>query len=286
MLALRQQIKFYSLLRYFIFNDKVLPEGTPVVGADNRGLRYGDGLFETMRLKNGSIFLLDYHIERLQSGIEKLRLKPPPHFTKEKIEKLVLQLAAKNNDKSCRVRLSLFRGDGGLFEIPNEPAGFCMQTFPLNDADHYNSNGLLLGYYHEAIKSIDEFSNLKHNSHLVYTMAAMYAKEQRLNDVLVQGSNGSYCDSSIANFFLVKDKLVITPHINDGPVAGVMRRYILKQLPAMGYEVREESISMQLIEAADEMFLTNAIKPIRWVRQIGGKEFTNTASQEIFRKLF
>ena len=84
-------------MNYINFNGTFLPEGSPIAGADNRGLRYGDGLFETMKYKNGGIVLSDEHLERLWNGLGRLQFDLPKLFTKDYLMNEVLQLVEKNN---------------------------------------------------------------------------------------------------------------------------------------------------------------------------------------------
>ncbi len=273
-------------MRYFIYNGKILQEGATVASAGNRGLRYGDGLFETIRMRGNDIFFLEHHLERLDAGMKFLQMKYPAHFSQKKLIAEIEQLAAKNQENQSRIRLTVFRGDGGLFEIPDGHVNYLVQTYPLNDADHFNENGLKMGFYNTLEKSCDGLSNLKHNSHLLYAMAAIEAKATKQNDVFVKNSRQNYCDSAIANFFLVYGNTIKTPALSEGPIAGIMRRHIINQLPALGYEIIEGACSEGDILHAEEIFLTNAIKPVRWVERVEEKFYSSVKTREIYRQLF
>jgi branched-chain amino acid aminotransferase len=82
---------------FFIYNGKVFTSGEPVIQIENRALRFGDGLFETMRMKDGNILLLDYHFERLFKGLHLLQFDIPAFFTKEFILNKIKELAGINN---------------------------------------------------------------------------------------------------------------------------------------------------------------------------------------------
>src|SRR4051812_14758937 len=102
---------------FFNHNGKLYKEHTPVIGADNRGLRYGDGLFETIKIKNGALLFIDDHFARLWNGLKLLQFELPKHFHTDLLEKEILALAKKNGHETlARVRLNVFRGDGGLYD--------------------------------------------------------------------------------------------------------------------------------------------------------------------------
>jgi branched-chain amino acid aminotransferase len=98
-------------------NGKIMAADEPALMASNRGYRYGDGLFETMKVVNGAILLLPLHFERFFNGLSLLKFEIPPLFTAEKLQQQILQLCKKNDcEKLGRVRLSVFRGNGGLYD--------------------------------------------------------------------------------------------------------------------------------------------------------------------------
>src|SRR4029079_19603063 len=98
--------------KYFNYNGRFFADEENVLSKDDRSYRYGDGLFETMKLINGNILLRDYHFERLFSGLDILKIKIPVLFTKQKIEKKIKELCKKNEcDSSARIRLSVSRGN-------------------------------------------------------------------------------------------------------------------------------------------------------------------------------
>src|SRR5436190_21848126 len=107
-------------MNYFNFNGKIFKEGSPVIGPDNRGLRYGDGLFETMKMINGQLILADEHFARLWKGLKLLHFDIPKHFTVEILQQEIISTAKKNgHDSLARIRLQIIRGDGGLFDAKN-----------------------------------------------------------------------------------------------------------------------------------------------------------------------
>ena len=271
-------------MNYFNYNGKFLKEGNTIIGADSRALRYGDGLFETMKIKNGKIELVDEHFARLWKGMQVLQFDVPKHFSPEKLEEQIIALAKKNTHQSgARVRLSIIRGDGGLFDAKNHTPNFIIQTWPLPEGNgEWNSNGLVAGIYNDVKKSCDILSNLKHNNYLPYVLAALQAKKEKWNDAILLNAAGNICDSTIANIFLVKDEIIYTPALSEGCVAGVMRQTLLQFLRANNYQLEERVITQVELFAADEVFFTNSMYNIRWVQSIADVDYANTLTQKIY----
>ena len=119
-------------------------------------------------------------------------------------------------------------------------------------------------------------------------MAAIYAKDQKLNDCLVLNSKGRIADATTANIFLIRKSKIISPPLEEGPVSGVMRKHIIQFLnvKSSDFELKEEPIEVNDLLEADEIFLSNAIYGIRWVREFEGRSYSNDQTLEIYRQLF
>jgi len=271
--------------KYFNYNGRFFADDENVLPKDDRSYRYGDGLFETMKLINGDILLKDYHFERMFSGLDVLKFHISVLSTKRKIEKEIKELSKKNEcEKSARVRLSVSRGNGGLYDYDNK-FSYLIECWPLEQSG-FNENGLVLDIFPDARKSIDVFSNLKSANYLPYVMAAIWAKEKKLNDALILNQRDRICDSTIANVFWVKDEKIFTPPLNEGCVAGVMRKKILEFATLNSdHLVQEHFLTKETLLQADEVFLTNAIAGIRWVKEFRSKVYSNTISSKIFTRL-
>jgi branched-chain amino acid aminotransferase len=318
------------------FDGAVLPAGQGILTADNRGFRYGDGLFETMLAGEGRIRLWRYHFERLLSGMRMLRFEPTAQFTSA-IERQILELCAVNGHAGAagfgiacgkppatagagegagrsdrvavskggegfegaggiegaglsRVRLTVFRGDGGLTDAIDTFPHYIIQSGPWPvSAAGWNAAGLVIDIFAGGCKACDMLSTLKSNNYLLYSLAATFGRERGLDDCLVLNSHGRLADSTIANLFYIKDNRFYTPPLSEGCVAGVMRRYLLEALPQAGYSVQEQPVSPEDLAGADEVFLTNALRGIRWVRSFRGVTYGNRLAtavhEQIIRKI-
>ena len=268
---------------FFIYNNKFYKTGIPVISAGNRALRYGDGLFETMKIIKGRILNDTFHFERLFNGLTLLQFDIPKNFNSVFLQKRIKELLLKNNhDKVARIRLMIFRGNGGIFDPENLLPNYIIETWPLPNEINLNENGLVVDIFPGAKKSCDIFSNLKSNNYLPYVMAGLFAKENKLNDCIVLNSFERICDSAIANIFTVKGNNIYTPPLAEGCVAGVVRRWMLEKFKLEKFIVSEKNLSVNDLFMADEFFLTNSVYHMRWVKQFRERTYPNKISAEIY----
>jgi len=260
---------------FVCYNGKLLKEEHVAISPNNRSFRYGDGCFETIKVVKGEIILADQHMERLFRSMEQLHFEPQHFLTAAYLKNQIISVVQKNGHQQlARVRLMMFRGDGGLYDPANHVPNYLIQSWALNPANNVlNDNGLVIDIFTDAKKSCDAFSHLKSNNYLSYAMAAYWAKQQHLNDALLLNMYNRLADSAIANLFIVKDGIVKTPALAEGPVAGVMRQYLLHAMRQEGIPVEETFISPDELAEAQEIFLTNAIMGIRWVKQCGNSNY-------------
>jgi branched-chain amino acid aminotransferase len=275
-------------MEYFIFNGKLLKPETGIITANNRGLRFGDGLFETIKSINGQLEFVDEHFARLWKGLKVLQFTIPKQFTPDYLEQEIQTLLKKNgHDKIARVRLTVFRGDGGLYDATDHKPNYLIQSWALPDeTGSWNSNGLVVGIYTDVKKSCDILSNLKHNNFLPYAMGALHAKNEKWNDAVLLNTEGRLCDTTIANIFLIKDEVVYTPALAEGCIAGVMRANLIEKLTDAGYKLVEGKLSVIELLHADEVFLTNSVYNMRWVQSVGDKKYSNMQTQKIYAAFF
>ena len=269
---------------YIHFNGKILPADDPLVTAGNRGLRYGDGLFETMRVVNGRIALHDLHFERLFNGLSVLQFQCSPHFTPDYLAEAVHTLCRKMKiEKGGRVRLNIVRSNGGLYDPGNLHPNVIIEAWPLQVPTGIQENGLVIDVYTLARKHFDVLANIKSNNYLPYVLAALHAKNNQLNDCLLLNTESRICDSTIANVFWVKGGRLFTPPLSEGGVGGVMRRYLIENINRQ-QAIREEPLTPEMLEQADEVFLTNAISGIKWVARFKDKQYGNQLATRLYNE--
>lgn len=273
---------------YYSFNGKIFLETENHISINNRSFRYGDGFFETIKLKNNIIQLKKLHFDRIAQSLATLNLSLPKNFSFAQLEQQIIAVATKNkHNKLARIRITFFRQDAELFAVTNNTAQSIIQSFQLQQQQNFNQqNGLIIDIFPFAQKSCDIFSTIKSNNYLPYTMAAMWAKQHKLNDALLLNCNNAIADSCIANVFIIKNKKIVTPSLQQGCVNGVMRKHIIETLQEQKNKCVEKRVTLTDILNADEIFLTNAIKGIMSVRQCGKQQYDNKETERIYNLIF
>ena len=274
--------------QFFIYNGKLVPSGTPVFTASNRAFRFGDSLFETIRLNKGHLALLDLHLDRLFLGMKTLGLEVPIGFDHRFLEEAILRLAYTNGHTEFgRVRLTVFRKDGGFNDPVSSHPEWTIECNSLpGHYQHLNEDGYHIDIDLTNTKGKGPLSNIKSGNYLVYILAAERARELQVNECLVLNSDGRIADSSIFNLFLIRNQIIYTPSLQESPVAGVMRRHVIQHFELSGNPVRESAISITDLEGADEVFLTNALFGIRWVKSFRSFQYGNKMTRQIYSDLF
>lgn len=276
---------------FISFNGNIIPALQPVLRADNRGYRFGDGLFETMKWQKKKIHFFDLHWDRLHAGLQLLGFTIPPAFNPTNIINQVNDLADRNIlGDTARIRLSCSRGNGMLNPIPNLPEEliYIIECFPTpRDVNYLNEEGIITGIFEPARKAPDAFSHLKSSNFLAYRMAAIHAFNMKWDNAIILNSHDRIADATSTNVFLVSGNTLITPPLSEGPVAGVMRRHLLENLPlAMPHlSIVEQPVTVDMLKDASEIFLTNSLTGIRWVKSFAGKSYTNTLAVDIYQNL-
>jgi branched-chain amino acid aminotransferase len=286
---MREVFKLCRMQAAFVNIDgKLVATPEAALPVDNRAFRYGWGLFETMLVQNGSLQLAAYHWQRLFDGLKQLCFDVPKLFTPAYLEAEVLRTVQKNKlEQLCRVRLQVYAGSGGILEEQTPKPQFLIECFEVTeDIIRLNDNGLTVGIATGLQKRIDSLANLKTSSAIVYALAGQQAKQNKWNDVLLCNTQGNIIESIIANIWWVKDDIIYTPPLSEGCIAGVMRRHLLDVLPKKGFDVKEQALNVDELQQADAVFLTNAIRRIKWVRSVGDANYQPGPAAAIYKGIF
>lgn len=270
-----------------ILNGVLMDAQKPIITANNRSFRYGDGCFETIKAINGKIIHAPQHFQRLFQAIKQLQFDAPNFFSESYFTEHIQKLLHQNNHlQTARIRLTIFRGDGGLYDAQNNFPNYCLQTWQLNSANNqFNQNGLVIDVYKDAIKVCDAFSQIKSNNYLPYVMAALWAKKNHLNDALLLNPYDKIADATIANIFIVQDGIIKTPAITEGCVNGIMKNYLLQCMHKENMPVEETSLTIDDVLKAQEVFLTNSIYGIKWVKQCGNSNYVLQTAAQLHKKI-
>lgn len=273
--------------RYFNYNGVISVGGDKLIGIHNRSFRYGDGLFESMCWRNGAIQFLDYHLERLHKGMNLLKLEGAQLFDAFFVRQEVRHLMKKNGlQGAVRIRLSVFREGGGLYSPETNKSAYVLEAEPLDEkVNAHNSAGLIIDVFRDHKKPINEFSQMKSNNALLYVMAGIYRKNQGLDDVILLNDQGLLCEASGSNVFIWYRNTLYTPALSEGCVDGVMRRVVMEVAREHDIAVVEAQMNPEILNEAEELFLTNAVHGMQWVLGYQKKRFFNKQSKDLHAKI-
>jgi branched-chain amino acid aminotransferase len=265
------------------YNGILIDPQTAIATAANRSLRFGDGVFETMYWDGQKIHNLDYHFDRLFKGMAALQFDLSEGFTKEFLSEEIEKLCEINSaSRRARVRLNVFREDEAvLLPIINKPV-FIIESSAYPEE---NLTPLRLTVFKGEMKSTGILSNLKTNNYLLNILAIQFAKDNGFDDAIILNSRANICEATSSNLFMIQKGVLFTPALSQGCVAGTKRRELLKKLPALGFQVEETIITKDMIFEMEEIFLTNAIRPIRPVICIDNTYYSRELTGTIIRSL-
>ncbi len=273
--------------RYVNLNGEFLPADRPLLYTDNRNFRYGDGLFETVRIVDGKMPLWPAHYARLRKGMTFLGMQAPAEWNEAFFEEQLTALARKNKlEGNARLRLSVYRERGGNYLPRSHKARFLIEADEhTQEGFAINKKGLQIDLYPMMEKTTTVIDNLKTSNALIYVMAAIYARENQVDDCLVLNYHTRISDAVSSNVFLIQNEKVLTPPLSEGCVDGVMRRFLLEVFEAEGIPYEERPLNVEDPFVADELFLTNAVRGIRWVGGFKAKRYGKTFTAEISKLL-
>lgn len=246
----------------------------------NRAQAYGDGLFETMRVSNGKVLHPEEHYFRLLAGMRILRMPIPSTWSPDGWL-AELKLGALDRSKDYRVRLQVSRA-GTLGYAPDPEAGVTWSVEVSELAGRGYPLPVLrpeLGLFQEHRKTDGLLSTIKSSNALLYVLAAGFAREQRVDDVLILNHDNNVLEASRSNVMLLRGNTLVTPPLGSGALRGVMREVVIGLAPQLGLEVSEELFSPFALQQADEVWLTNSIQGVAAVRQFRKTEYASVQAE-------
>lgn len=273
------------------FNGNLIDSGNALFTSENRGYKYGDALFETLKVVNSKIFFWEDHYFRLMASMRIMRMDIPMSFTMEFLEAEILKTIEANNlsNTSARVRLNVDRGEGGKY-LPSKTSkvAFNIIAETLGDPFYAVKDGQTyeVDLYKDFFIAPGLLSGLKNNNKAIQVMGSIYARENDLENCLVLNTNKSVIEALNGNLFLVKGDKIKTPPLEDGCLKGVMRKQVLEILSKdVNLYTEEASISPFELQKADELFITNVIKGIVPITKYRKKTYGNDFTKKLIDKL-
>ncbi|GAB3718543.1 aminotransferase class IV [Flavobacterium koreense] len=269
------------------YNGEIQSSDTTLSNA-NRGFLYGDGVFETLKIVNNKILFFEDHYFRLMASMRIVRMQIPNNFTLEYLEEQVLNLAKANNcENSARVRLTVFRNDGGFYLPQTRTVSFLIQVSPLNET-HYSFTDAMyeVDLYKDFYITKQLLSTIKTTNKMINITGSIFADENDLQNCLLLNNEKNVVEALNGNILMLIGNQLITPSIEDGCLNGIMRKQVLQVARKIeNIEVLEQSISPFDLQKADELFITNVITGIQPITKYRKKEYKSDLSKTLLEKI-
>jgi branched-chain amino acid aminotransferase len=266
----------------------IIQDSDVQLSVSNRSFQYGDGVFETVKVVNNKILFFEDHYFRLMASMRIIRMQIPMEFTLEYLEEEILKLIGiKNIQDSARVRLTVFRNEGGFYLPTDNSVSFVIQAAALEQPGYQFAKSYFeADLYKDFIVPKQLLSTLKTTSKITHVTASIFARENLLDASLLINEDKNVIEASNGNLFMVMGNQLVTPPVSEGCLNGVMRKQIIalaKQMDSV--EVIEKPISPFDLQKADELFITNVIIGIQPITKYRKKEFDISFSAQLLEKL-
>ena len=250
------------------FNGNIVEHYTDKLSLENRGYKFGDALFETLKVVHNRILFWEDHYFRLMASMRILRMEIPMTFTMEFLEDEILNTIGANHleASTVRVRLNIDRGEGGKYRPEKQQVNYSILTDRIRDDVYGISEDLhtTVDLFKDYFVAPSLLSTLKTNNKIINVLGSIYAQENALDNCLLLNTNKHVVEALNGNLFLVNGTLIKTPPLEDGCIKGVMRKQLIELIKSSDvYEILEASISAFELQKADELFITNVIQGIQ-----------------------
>lgn len=238
-------------MSHAIINGKTVPAAKARIPVQDRGFRYGDGVFETVAVHHDAPYRLDWHLKRLARGLAAVRIS----FATDTLEKQCRALIKKNHLREGLLRIQVTRGSGGHGYLPAKETKplYVIETLPPPDIPKKPVTLWLSSYRRISPDALPVRYKLCQG--LNQTLARLEAKENGCFEALMLNARGEICEAASANIFWVKNNTLYTPSLACGAMEGSMRAAIMKLSPC---PVRQVRATLKILAKAEAVFLTNA----------------------------
>jgi 4-amino-4-deoxychorismate lyase len=251
------------------------------VPADDRGLQYGDGVFETVLVRNGVARFLETHLARLERGLAKLGIPFAPAELRAEIAS-----AIERAPRLAILKIIVTRGSAqtrGYAPPAGSRARRIVSLWPATPLEPAHlEQGVALDVAQLRLAEPSPFAGLKHLNRLENVMAAAEGSRGDAFESLLLSAGDRLVSGVMSNVFLLTAGALRTPAVDRVGVAGVMRQVVLREAPRLGIAAREQELGLSDLFAADAIFITNARIGVVPVRRVGEHVF---AMSELVKRL-
>ena len=230
---------------------------------EDRGLAYGDGVFETMLVHRGQAVWWEEHWQRLLLGAARLGLPVPDHA---EVRREAMDMVAAQ--ARCVLKILLTRGSGGRGYAPR-PDAIPTVVLSVHPAPAPAAHGLQLRWARTTLAIQPALAGIKHLNRLEQVLARAEWQDPEIDEALMCDSEDRVVSATAANLFALSGGRWLTPSVERCGVAGIARGWLLEQLPGAGVA----NLSAAEVSHADALFLCNSVRGILPVRRLGMREW-------------
>lgn len=254
------------------------------VSADDRGVQYGDGLFETIAIRDGAPRLWNYHVERLQAGAARLGLAVPAEDSLHaSLQAALGQAQADRNRCVAKILFTAGQGPRGYRRAGGAPTTLLTgitdaQRLP----DSCYRDGVDLRLCHTRLAVQPQLAGMKTLNRLEQVIARNEWNDDSVFEGLTLDTDGRLICGTMSNVFIVTGQALVTPAISRCGVSGVMRRHVLALLDGAGIECRVRDVEAEELWAADAVFISNSQFGVLPARRCGAHSWQ---PNETFRRI-
>ncbi len=271
------------------YRGELIPGDSNFFNHTNRGFRFGDALFEEIRVIHGLPVFWEAHYFRLMAAMRILRMEIPMEFTMEFLQEQLLKTVAANgmDKKPALLRITVFREGGTEVNSVSAQVSYVIDAVELPGPFYtMGSAPYEVELFKDHTINADMLSNLSTCHTLLPTLASIYAVENGYSDCLLINVNKQVVGTIYGNLFLVKDNMIKTPPLQDGCTNSVLRKRLIEIVEAMAsMELMEESISPFELQKADELFMVNIRQGIVPITRYRKKEYQQKTAVAVLGKL-
>ena len=266
------------------FNGNIVDNESPTIGWQNRAFKYGDGIFDTLKFQNNQLHFIEDHYFRLMSSMRMLRMKIPLNFTLEYYEAQIKKTLFENEiEDKARVRVNVFREDGGYYSPISNNVNFLIETDSLTKREYSNYE---IELYKDFQTASGLLATIKTNNRIINVLSSIYAEENDYQNCILLNEKKEIVEAMNANIFLIKGNEVLTPPLDSGCINGIVRKKLIELLGKNEiFSIKETQITPFELLKADEVFLTNSITEMQSVDQYRKKHYS-TEKSELIKVLF
>ena len=250
----------------FLINSQFYEENAALISVNERGFRFGDGVFETISFCNTAPYLWEYHIQRLQAGLKALRI----HYEIDNLLPQAIDLLGENSLENGILRIYISRGIGSQGYLPtgNQPT-IVIQVLEKPTPPTQSVDLWLSDYKKNSLQALPV--NCKLSQGVNSTLAKMQAVDNNCYDALQLNLENYVSETSSSNIFWLKNGILHTPSLDCDALAGVTRRRIMEISP---YKIEQGKYKISDLEKAEAVILTNSAYGIISVRSLFPQGFS------------